>query len=381
MEKALENDDDPEGFLFRLGEGCRAVAADAAQKRKKIPQRLRPWKAEVYEGIMEAVRREPETEAFLKHIAGLGLNVNDLVSVSPGNWKHRDRARKVAMHVAGDRNHSFSLEKGGGLAVDSLAETLGFTPEFIKSYRVYITALAVLQSGLYPQLEDFLASPWELSGAVPVFKGVVLQKKRDGALVLTNEGEFRILTGLAHDPGDEVKRRENRNLLIYACGTAALFLLTVFLVTAISPFVFLQMGDGAVIELGVNRWNRVVAASEVGSRGGTAPGFRGLTVEKAVARWVESCPPEERNSKLAVVIVPAGVSVEKARQKVIAAFHEEGLEGVYLAEATGEQRRQAMKEGKPLLDYLGIRQSVTPPENQPKLPGSLPGYEANCGGG
>ncbi|MGE5371757.1 MAG: hypothetical protein ACM3QZ_07220 [Solirubrobacterales bacterium] len=109
--------------------------------------------------IKQKERLADETVAYLAELAEHDIMPGDLVSVSPGAWQDRERAKRIALQLSNSAALLNVLLEQRSLPISLMVSAFGVPVGFVERYADYITALTVLANGDYPALRDYL-NPW-----------------------------------------------------------------------------------------------------------------------------------------------------------------------------------------------------------------------------
>ncbi len=160
-----------------------------------------------------------------------------------------------------------------------------------------------------------------------VIKGVVLERRENGAVILTRSGRFRFVRLKKHlpDVGTEIQHREwGQDVLWYGAAVALLFFLMFQVAAFMTPAVYVIVQEKPGIELGINRFGLVVKASaidESGTRLLEEIPVKGRKAESALKEMMSEAvskgDPQSRGHKVKVIVAPANETGEKLLDSIV----------------------------------------------------------------
>lgn len=154
-------------YLRKCSRADREVPISALQeagRSDRPPLELGEDKALWAQAEEEVYGRRLEIEEFRNQLGRFGIKLEELVDASPKHADARQRALEVAQLVAGRedlREHLFAKRE---LPVSVLAGSAGVSRKTIERQRKYIIALAIILSGDFPFLKEYLRPFLEKEG-------------------------------------------------------------------------------------------------------------------------------------------------------------------------------------------------------------------------
>ncbi len=104
----------------------------------------------------EEMERKEEVTRFLAELGTFDLDLNILIENSPSNWKEREEAKRIALYMARNPNLLEQLSASKHFSIDPWPEKLPISLDKLRYLRPYITAVALLLSGDYPHLKQYV---------------------------------------------------------------------------------------------------------------------------------------------------------------------------------------------------------------------------------
>ncbi|MGE5391325.1 MAG: hypothetical protein ACM3PE_09715 [Deltaproteobacteria bacterium] len=155
-------------------------------------------------------------------------------------------------------------------------------------------------------------------------KGVVLERKGNRVTVLTDSGEFKEFwhSGPA-DVGEMIVKRVYGDYGIYAAAVLMLFLITSQMVSFMTVSAYAQVEINPRIELGINRFDRVVSTAAINSDGEQVLNhisLKGMRAENAIRSIVAEARKEgfinNRNGQVTVTTIPIDAKGQKVADEI-----------------------------------------------------------------
>ena len=172
-------------------------------------------------------------------------------------------------------------------------------------------------------------------------RGIVMESGRGWAIILLSNGEYRkVRTLKLVMPGDIYQGRIYRNHGWPAVAAAAVLIMLVSIFDFFNVVAYAQVSSG--IEVGVNRWNRVVSVSAVNSAGeAILPeiNVKGQKLEQALETLIEQALEQESGSVEADIIV----IVKKPDDKSVPPGIAKKLEQIIAQEGSNEYELKRIK--------------------------------------
>lgn len=105
----------------------------------------------------ESIERREEIYRYKDALSEFGISFKDLVACSPKHYDARERAKEVALRIAEDEELRDYLIARKSLPVQKLGELGIVSRKTLERQRKYIIALALIMSGDYPYLREYVA--------------------------------------------------------------------------------------------------------------------------------------------------------------------------------------------------------------------------------
>ena len=176
--------------------------------------------------------RQEEVARFLGKLSHWGLNLDTLIKNTPPNWKEREEAKQAALYLAQNPDLLEQFATSGNFSCDPGPEKPSLSLYKLQYHRPYIAAAALLMSGDFPHLHQYLLP----SGGAKI-AAAVLKSNDNGITILEDSGEFknrrwpRPVT-----PGEAIGWYDYGTYLLYTFASLLLFVLAFlmfkFLITA-----------------------------------------------------------------------------------------------------------------------------------------------------
>jgi len=163
-----------------------------------------------------------------------------------------------------------------------------------------------------------------------VIKGIVLERRDNGAVILTRSGRFRFV-GLKKklpEVGAEIQCREwGQDLLWYGAAVAVLFFLMFQVALFMAPAMYLTVEGKPGIKLGVNRFGLVVKASATNESGDSVleqVPMKGRRAESALREMVDEALTQgifkDSGQEVTLVMVPVNQAGERLLKSAVPSF-------------------------------------------------------------
>lgn len=104
----------------------------------------------------EALARREEIEAFAMELAAFGIGLEELARVSPKHRDARQGAQAVARLLAEDPALMAEVRRTGRLPLNRLGQLARVHRKTLERHRKYILAMALVHTGPYPYLQEYL---------------------------------------------------------------------------------------------------------------------------------------------------------------------------------------------------------------------------------
>ncbi len=144
-------------------------------------------------------------------------------------------------------------------------------------------------------------------------RGIVLESGKGWAVVLLKNGEYRrVITFRSLMPGEIYQGKNHANYGKYTAAAAAFLIILMGVVDFFNVVAYAEVSSG--VEMGVNRWNRVVSVSAINSEGEMLLeeiSIKGQNLDAALEIILGKALAEDNSSDLAEITV----IVKKANDK------------------------------------------------------------------
>ncbi len=194
-------------------------------------------------------------------------------------------------------------------------------------------------------------------------QGIVLDSGKGWAIILLANGEYRrVRTSHLLMPGEIYQGKKHSNYAKYTVAAAIFLILLIGIVDFFNVLAYAEVSSG--VEIGVNRWNRVVSLSAVNSEGEMLldeTNIKGQKLEKALEVVVQKSLAENQltaSSPLTILIkkpddkpLPPGIAKkldDVIAQEVLTAYElhqlkfdnkDQSVYGFTVTEKTGKRQR------------------------------------------
>jgi hypothetical protein len=148
-------------------------------------------------------------------------------------------------------------------------------------------------------------------------KGIVLKASNNRATVLTDQGEFKEVKIHGFIQEGEVWQDSPMLMWKYACAAAVILMLLVGGIDFFSVSASAKISPG--IELGLNRWDRVISVKALNNNGKQiieSLDLRGKKVEEAIEELTSKKLEKSNTKKPVITIVTKKSNNEKAEQRI-----------------------------------------------------------------
>ncbi|MGE5416442.1 MAG: anti-sigma factor domain-containing protein [Acidobacteriota bacterium] len=196
-------------------------------------------------------------------------------------------------------------------------------------------------------------------------KGVVLERKGNKVTVLTDSGEFKEFSHSGPvDVGEMIVKRVYGEYGIYAAAVLMLFLITTQMVSFMTVSAYAQVEINPRIELGINRFDRVVSTASINADGERVLNqvfLKGMKTENAIGSIVAEARKEgylnKLNNQITVTTIPLdnkGLKVARVIQQTLEKdknfLNDSGANepNLQVFRATVQQREKARKSKESL---------------------------------
>lgn len=165
--------------------------------------------------------RKEEVNRFLKNLSAFDLNLDILIENTPPNWKEREEAKRTALYIAGNPNLLEQLTTSNHFSIDAWSEKPPLSLYKLNYLKPYITAVALLLSGDYPHLKQYLLPCGETK-----IKATVLKTNGKSITILKDTGEFKTMRwSKPVTVGQEIAWHDYRTYIFYTLAALLLFIL------------------------------------------------------------------------------------------------------------------------------------------------------------
>ncbi|MEN6327364.1 MAG: anti-sigma factor domain-containing protein [Syntrophomonas sp.] len=148
-------------------------------------------------------------------------------------------------------------------------------------------------------------------------KGIVLETSNNRATILTDQGEFKKVKISQPVQTGEIWQESPMLVWKYACAAAVLLMLIAGGLDFFSVTAYAQVSSG--VELGLNRWDRVISVKALNSNSKQLIGslnLKGKKVEEAVGELAKSNLGNSDKKKPMITVVTKKPNSEKVKQRI-----------------------------------------------------------------
>ena len=204
-----------------------------------------------------------------------------------------------------------------------------------------------------------------------VIKGVVVESRGREAVILTRDGEFRKIRVKAPvEVGEEIERRQwCREILLYSAAAVVLFLFSIQIASFFTVCAYASVEINPGIEMGFNRWERVVTTRGLDKEGENlleTLNLRGYKVDKAVELVIAQSTARgyitPDKGEVVMAVVPLNQTGEKVGQELVPRLQDRAVqvvedkgispEVVRAVKASPQDREQALEKSTGPGTYL-----------------------------
>jgi len=134
--------------------------------------------------------RKEEVIQLRRDLVGWGITLGELVKISPKNLSSKKACSRVIDYILSEEMILNYAKKRKELPLIAVQKKTNISKRTIKKYEKYILAVAIIKTGNYSYIKDYLLMEMDIDIDVELNKGIVLGKKYGYATVMSKDGNF-----------------------------------------------------------------------------------------------------------------------------------------------------------------------------------------------
>lgn len=218
-----------------------------------------------------------------EELALYNVFIKDLVSECPSS-DIRNQVLNIAKYIISDPEIYDKIIENRGLPISKIIKKIPITKSFLESWQDYIIAyIVILGNPNYKYIQDYLRIEENVDilvgkgliedKAETIFKGVVISKSRNKAIILTSKGEFKkIKIKESIEIGEEIGGDITKSWKVYKLHMSIISILIIMMIAVVgikysTITKTIVINTTSLIKVEVNSFGRVINAQSPTTKG------------------------------------------------------------------------------------------------------------------